>query len=92
MRIELDQSEIVAILTEWGKTKYGTHNVSVEELSATKAKISVTLSDNDFGTGSTKITIEKFGELAKQMKHSADIGAMENEPLMNYDSVALGTI
>ena len=89
MRIELDQNEIVAILTEWGKNKYGTHNVSVETLTSNSARLSITLSDVDFGNGSSRITMEKFGELAKQMKHNADI---VGGPNIEYDALASGSL
>ena len=93
MRIELDQNEIVAILTEWGKTKYGTHNVSVDTLTNSSAILSITLSDVGFGNGATKITMEKFNELAKQMKNQEDIIPARKELFIkDYDALANGSM
>jgi ABC-type phosphate transport system substrate-binding protein len=93
MKIELDQQEIIAILTNWAKSKYGTHNVSVERLGSGTATMQVTMSDNDFGTSATKITMEKFGELAKQMKFKGDVVPLEGDVVLpNYDNVTLDAV
>lgn len=79
MKIELEQTEIISIITNWAKTKYGTHNVSIEYLGDngkgyTTATLAITMADNDFNTNAIKIADSKFGELVKQMKHKSDIG------------------
>lgn len=49
MKIVLDQAEITNILMAWAKTKYHTHNVSVERLTGTDAMLMVTPNDEEYG-------------------------------------------
>lgn len=68
MKISLDTSEVAAILTNWGKEKYKTHNVSVSLPSKIIAELEITMSEQDFGEGGQSIVNETMNRLIKAHK------------------------
>lgn len=48
MKIHLDTQEVAAIITNWGKEKYKTHNVSVDNLTKDGAIMFVTMAEDGF--------------------------------------------
>ena len=68
MRIQLDTQELSAIIINWGKEKYKTHNVSVEDLNSSGAAVMVTIPVDEFGSATTKLAGESYGNYGKLMQ------------------------
>lgn len=61
MRIILDKQEVAAILINYGKEKYKTHNVSVEKMSVDgSSELLVTLTDDAFGSATAQLASDQY--------------------------------
>lgn len=68
MKLKLDEKETAAILVEWAKVKYKTHNISVQyaqENGRLFAEIEIMMNDDQFGEGSSKLTEEAIANMHK---------------------------
>lgn len=68
MKLKIDEKEIAAILVDWAKAKYKTHNISVQyikDYNRLFAEIEIMLSEDQFGDSASKLTEETIAKLHK---------------------------
>lgn len=86
MRIVLDQQEMSAILINWAKDKYKTHNVSVERLSDKEAMLQVTPQESEFSPADDKLISERMAKLQDANRH------IPIEQLTEFSGVSVSSV